>query len=285
MSQTENKEYWAGSELTFVCLADKKRTLAFKKAIESTVKKGDVVLEIGTGTGILSLFAIEAGAKKVYAVEADENLCGLLKKAFKSKNIELIIGDGRTVELLSKVDVIICEMISTGLIDELQLPVINNVLRFLKPRGSVIPSKMENIIELVYNDNVFYGYKLPVVRYEYPFGDAESIKDVGILRDSRVLSNTVVYSTIDFTRRNLNTVVSKEILFNITQHGIVNGIRLSNQTFFPNGATLGGTISYCIPMVLPTDEIKVSKGDKLILKLKYKLSGGLKSLDYKLDKK
>lgn len=282
MSKTGDKEYWAGSELTFVCLADRKRTLAFKKAIDYSVKKGDVVLEIGTGTGILSLFAITAGAKKVYAVEADENLYGLLKRTFKGKNIELVIGDGRTVDIPERVDIIICEMISTGLIDELQVPVMNNVLRFLKPGGIIIPSKIQNIVELVYNNNSFYGYKLPVVRYEYSLG---GIEDVGIVRKSKVLSDTIVYTTLDFAQKNINTNVSKEILFNILKPGIVNGIRLRNKTFFPDKTILNDTVSYCIPLVLPSEEIKVKKGDKLTLKIKYTMSGGLKSLNYELIKK
>lgn len=52
-------------------IRDKVRTDAYKKAIEQNkhLFKGKTVLDIGTGTGILSLFAAECGAKKVYAVD------------------------------------------------------------------------------------------------------------------------------------------------------------------------------------------------------------------------
>jgi protein arginine N-methyltransferase 1 len=40
-----------------------------KKAIHEVVKEGDIVADIGTGSGILAFFAIPARARRVYAVE------------------------------------------------------------------------------------------------------------------------------------------------------------------------------------------------------------------------
>jgi len=36
------KEYWSMTEGVFYCLYDRKRSLAFKKAIQNTVRKGDI---------------------------------------------------------------------------------------------------------------------------------------------------------------------------------------------------------------------------------------------------
>ena len=55
-------------------LKDKVRTDAYKKAIDLNKDhfKGKVVIDIGCGTGVLSIFAARAGAQKVYAIENAE---------------------------------------------------------------------------------------------------------------------------------------------------------------------------------------------------------------------
>lgn len=53
-------------------IQDSPRTEAYKNAILSnrSLFEGKTVLDVGTGTGILSIFCAQAGAAKVYAVEA-----------------------------------------------------------------------------------------------------------------------------------------------------------------------------------------------------------------------
>ena len=55
-------------------LKDQQRTLAYQRAIEGNPEdfKDKIVLDIGCGTGILSIFAARAGAKHVYAVDNAE---------------------------------------------------------------------------------------------------------------------------------------------------------------------------------------------------------------------
>jgi len=55
-------------------LKDQHRTLTYQRAIEGNPEdfKGKVVLDIGCGTGILSIFAARAGAKHVYALDNAE---------------------------------------------------------------------------------------------------------------------------------------------------------------------------------------------------------------------
>jgi len=46
---------WSDTEYVYRCLADRPRTLAFKAAIEAVVKASDIVLDVGTGSGIMSI--------------------------------------------------------------------------------------------------------------------------------------------------------------------------------------------------------------------------------------
>ena len=114
------------TEGVFNCLIDEERTAAFKAAIEKTVRRGDIVVDAGSGTGVMAMFAADAGAKKVYALEFDENNIKVLQKIFSANGygdrIQVIQGDATTLKLPENVDVIVCEMIATVLIEELQIP-------------------------------------------------------------------------------------------------------------------------------------------------------------------
>lgn len=50
-------------------LADHERMQSYRDALHEVVQKDDVVVDLGTGTGVLAVFACQAGAARVYAVE------------------------------------------------------------------------------------------------------------------------------------------------------------------------------------------------------------------------
>ena len=62
------------TEIHEIMLKDKLRTESYRDFILSNppLFKGAVVLDVGCGTGILSMFSAQAGAKKVYAVDASD---------------------------------------------------------------------------------------------------------------------------------------------------------------------------------------------------------------------
>ncbi len=59
------------------------------KAIEKYLKKGDVVADIGTGSGILSICAIKFGAKSAYGCDIDETVIDVCKENAKINGIEV----------------------------------------------------------------------------------------------------------------------------------------------------------------------------------------------------
>jgi len=78
LSYKENHDYYFGSYSHFYIheemLKDTVRTLTYQRAIEENKEdfKDKIVLDLGAGTGILSIFAARAGAKHVYAIENAE---------------------------------------------------------------------------------------------------------------------------------------------------------------------------------------------------------------------
>lgn len=224
------KEYWSMTEGVFLCLIDAKRTSAFKTAIEKAVRKGDIVVDAGSGTGALAMFAADAGAKKVYALELDENNAKVLQGIFTANGygdrIEVIQGDATTLQLPENGDVVICEMIATGLIEELQVPVMNNMLRYVNPGYRVVLERYHCHAELVHQQNLYYGKKFDLLRYEFP--DDASLQ-------STILSNRVTYQRVDFSQPVNDNRVAARLEFTAHQGGNVNGLRLSATSYFTGG--------------------------------------------------
>jgi predicted RNA methylase len=94
-------------------LNDSVRMDTYKKAIKEQVRQGDVVVDLGTGTGILAKWALEAGADKVYGIEFNEKTLAIAKNNlsyFGDKFIP-ILGNSLNVNLPEKADIIISETI------------------------------------------------------------------------------------------------------------------------------------------------------------------------------
>ncbi len=91
-------------------LGDAEMQRLYREAIFSAVKPGDVVLDLGTGSGIHAFFACQAGASKVYAIEA-EGIIEAAQDAARANGfadrIEFLYGLSHELKLPEKVDVII----------------------------------------------------------------------------------------------------------------------------------------------------------------------------------
>lgn len=99
-------------ELQRRMVSDRPRTDAFAAAIHEVVQPGDVVLDVGTGTGILAMFAAKAGARKVYAIDATditEVAIDLVKANGLSDQIQILHGRAGELQLDQKVDLIVSE--------------------------------------------------------------------------------------------------------------------------------------------------------------------------------
>ncbi|MED6218234.1 hypothetical protein PIB30_025009 [Stylosanthes scabra] len=127
-------------------LKDQVRTSTYRKAImyHQASIEGKVVLDVGCGTGILAIFCAQAGARKVYAVEACE-FAGLVNSVVEENQLSDIIdvlhGRVEEVEIPEQVDVIVSEWMGYMLVFESMLAsVIAARDRWLKQDGLILPS-------------------------------------------------------------------------------------------------------------------------------------------------
>ena len=137
-------------ELQRRMVSDRPRTNAFAAAIREVVRPGDVVLDVGTGTGILAMFAAKAGARKVYAVDATEIAevaIDLVKANSLSDQIQVFHGRAGELQLDQKVDLIISEWLGDAAFVEGMLHAVLDARDHnLTPTGRMLPSKVRVFI-------------------------------------------------------------------------------------------------------------------------------------------
>ncbi|KAH8203251.1 hypothetical protein TruAng_002549 [Truncatella angustata] len=140
-------ESYAGNDIHETMLKDKVRTEGYRDFIYNNkhLFAGKTVLDIGCGTGILSMFCAKAGAAQVISVDASD----IINKAREnvitaglSSTITLIKGKMEEVVLpVDKVDIIVSEWMGYCLLYEAMLPsVLYARDRYLRPDGLLVPS-------------------------------------------------------------------------------------------------------------------------------------------------
>ena len=140
-------------------LGDASRVSAFRRAIEEVVTPGDVVLDLGAGTGILGLMACRAGAKRVYAVD-EGPIIGLAREIAEANGfhdrITHIMGLSTRVELPERVDVVLADQIGRFGLESGILEYFGDArARFLKPGGVMVPGEIRLVVAPVESQELF----------------------------------------------------------------------------------------------------------------------------------
>lgn len=147
----DNDTYYSNGYSAFgiheTMLRDAPRTLSYRRALTENpaLMEGAAVLDVGCGTGVLSMFAARGGASKVVGVDFSETV-RLAQQLVADNGLDGVVsirrGKVEDMELDGKFDVLVSEWMGYCLFYENMLEsVLDARDRYLKPGGTLFPDK------------------------------------------------------------------------------------------------------------------------------------------------
>lgn len=225
-------------------LSDKVRTESYRDAIlkNSDAFKDKVILDLGCGTGILSMFCATAGAKKVYALDQSEviyHAMDIIRENNFQNVIKTVKGRLENTKLEEKVDVIVSEWMGYFLLFEGMLDsVIYARDNYLKPGGLLLPNRCN--ISLVANGDTethskliefwsdVYGYKMNCMKSE-----VTREASVDVVASKNIISEPCVIKEIDINTCNIDVMdFTADFKLPITKDGVITSLVGYFDTFF-----------------------------------------------------
>ncbi len=186
-------------------------------------------------------------------------------------------GDICRVALPRDVDVFVCELVDTGLIDEMQAEAVN----CLRERGilttdtRMIPHRYDTLVELGAADLDYYGYRVLMPKHQWPHYTHEQ---TGWFRVGfRAYTERALVGTADF-RGTIETEIERTLTFEAQQTGEINAVRVSGGAHLTSAVRLGATNAFNGNKVIPIPPMSAAAGQLVTARIRYSLGGGLSSL-------
>lgn len=228
-------------------LADAVRTNAYRDALKATVRPGDVVVDIGTGTGVLAFFACDAGARHVYAIEQQHTADAaamLARQLGYADRVTVLHRRSDAVDLPEPADVLVTDTVGPLVFNEGWLgTVIDARRRLLVPGARLIPSRIEcwaapvEIPEL-YAEQVDwwstprYGLDLSLIRLFAANATYSARIDPAALLAQPETAMTLVAAEVD------DTVQEGRVAFRASRGGVLHAFAVGFRSTLADGIVL-----------------------------------------------
>ncbi|XP_047120096.1 protein arginine N-methyltransferase 9-like isoform X1 [Schistocerca piceifrons] len=223
----------------FRMLNDSSRNKAYRDAIIKKVSQGfNSVLDIGTGTGILSLFAVEGGAKEVFSCDVSETMINIAEKVISANNasgkirlINKMSTDIRIPEdIPNRVSLVVTEIVDAGLVGEGILQTLSHASSSLMaPGAQVIPcgaflrvvAISSHYIASCYRASMSSMEPVLIAEIDGPY-DSDDITHVP--RGTRVLTEVASALNIDFmNQEQLRKLIQCDSVFSCAAKCVAEG--------------------------------------------------------------
>ncbi|HEX7518206.1 MAG TPA: amino acid adenylation domain-containing protein [Chthoniobacterales bacterium] len=277
---------------------DKSRHDLYERAFRKIVRD-KVVVDIGTGRdALLARMAVEAGARKVYAIELLERPAQQAKALIESlgltNKIVVIHGRSQEIELPEKVDVCVSENVGhIGGAEGCDV-LLNDARRFMKPDGVFIPHRCETRVAAIQMPDEFL--RDPTFDELGAYHAEQSWRSAGYKYDLRLcvtgISREMLRSTVDafedldFTQTPASSY-ERDVRMKITHTSRIDGFLLWLNLEAAPGETLEtlGRNDTWLPVYLPAfyPGINVSEGDEIIATVRGTLAENGLNRDYRMD--
>ncbi|NBD08495.1 SAM-dependent methyltransferase [Corallococcus sp. Z5C101001] len=142
----------------FAMLNDVARNQAFSSALQALTRSGDLVLDVGAGSGLLAMMAVRAGARAVVSCEVVEPVTHIARRIIEANGLAdrisivpkrsslLTLGQ----DLPARADLLVTETVDCGLVGEGLLPIIRHArAELLKEDARIIPARAKVFFSLL----------------------------------------------------------------------------------------------------------------------------------------
>ena len=267
-------------------LLDSARMDSYQRAIKASVQPGDVVVDIGCGTGVLTFMACEAGAERVYAIEGGPIIEVARDLAIDNgfaDRIEFLSGWSVDIDIPEKADVLITETIGNAGLNEGIIAWTSDARqRLLRPGAVVLPQRLRLWVAAAESfdaDELVSDWLSPCLPYDYTAAHRRAARTLWFaeITTRNLLGQPELAADIDLATA-LNETTTSAGHLQVDRSGTLHGLACWFDSLLCAGVTVDNSpprsnsswFQGFLPLTRP---VSVSAGDQLSWELSVSADG------------